>query len=208
MRHLFDNDFVIKLAQLDLLEDACSLMGANPLNTERLATLPYVARSKFGRKGKQSKRNQELLKRIAAWCERYATVVEPNANEILEQANRSVAVDAGEAILLAEAVTDSEVVLFTGDKRCVKAIGTDPILQSIALALPGRVQILESTVLQLIEHLGFDEVRQHVLAVETVDTMLDIAFRTDEVSSDTHAVEALRSAEREINRARPGLIRH
>lgn len=207
MRHLFDNDFVIKLAQLDLLEEACSLIGATPSNTERLATLPYVARNKFERKEKQSERNQASLKRITDWCHLYSNVLESRVSEILEQANRSLAVDPGEAILLAEAVNDSEVMLFTGDKRCVKALGTDPGLRPIALALASRVQISESIVLHLIDSLGFEAVKQCVLAVDTVDTMLDLAFRTDEAPSDLHALEALRSAENEIERVCPGLIR-
>ena len=205
MRYLFDNDFVIKLAQLDLLERACSLIGATPSNTERLATLPYIARKKFGKKRGH---DQETLKRITDWCNRYGNISEPGESAILDEVNRSPAIDPGEAILLAEAVNDSEVVFFTGDKRCLRALGTDPSLRSIALTLRGRVQILESIILQLVDHLGFEAVKRCVLAVETVDRMLDIALRTDEERSDIHAFEALRSAENEIERGCPGLIRH
>jgi hypothetical protein len=207
VRHLFDNDFVIKLAQLDLLEDACSIIGATPSNTDHLATLPYVARRKFRRKSKQSERNQESLNRITDWCHRYKNVLESRVSEILEQANRSLAIDPGEAILLAEAVDDPEVVIFTGDKRCVRALGTEPGLRSIALALRGRVQILESIILRLIDGLGFEAVKQYVLAADSVNGMLDIAFRTDEARRDIHALEALKSAESELERGCPGLIR-
>jgi hypothetical protein len=204
VRYLFDNDFVIKLAQLDLLESACSLIGATPSNTERLATLPYIARKKFGKKGGH---NQEDLKRITDWCHRYENVSESRGTAILEEVNRSPAIDPGEAILLAEAAKDSEVVFFTGDKRCLRALGTDPSLRSIALTLRGRVQILESIILRLVDRLGIEAVQRCVLAVETVDSMLDIAFRTDEERGDIHALEALRSAENEIERVCPGLIR-
>jgi hypothetical protein len=207
VRYLFDNDFVIKLAQLDLLEGACSLIGATPSNTERLATLPYIARKKFGKKGGTVKHDQETLKRITDWCHRYENVSESRGSAILEEANRCPAIDPGEAILLAEAVNDPEVVFFTGDKRCLRALGTDPSLRSIALTLPGRVQILESIILQLVDRLGFEAVKQCVLAVDTVDSMLDIAFRTDEARGDIHALEALRSAENEIERVCPRLIR-
>lgn len=206
MRYLFDNDIVIKLGQLHLLAQVCSALGATPSNSRHLSTLPFVARDKFRREKGNRRLLEQSLKRILDWCDQYPDLDHPCSPEILEQASRSPSVDPGEAILLAEAFGDQETVLITGDKRCLRALGTDPALGVIAQELRGRIQILESIILVLVGRVGFEITRKRIVAMPGIDQILDIAFGTGELDAEAHALEALRSTEAEIERLCPGLI--
>jgi hypothetical protein len=204
--YLIDNDIAIKLAQTDLLQEVCSMLELTASNTLRLGTLKFVCARKLEKQGLPGRIKSQIIRQISDFCNQYQTISEPEDPKILNQLS-SPGIDPGETLLLAQAVMNPAAVLLTGDRRCVIALATDPNLTSVAQLLVGRLEISESVFLRLIDRLGFDPVRDRVLNAPPTDGMLNLAFRTRETDPEAHAREALLSAEAQIERILPGLLR-
>lgn len=202
MIHLVDNDLIIKIAVTDLLEETCGIFGLEPANTRRLGSLRFVGPKKIAKQKLRSR----ISTRIIRFCDTFPSIDESVDAALVERLS-SPRIDSGEALLIANAIVDREAVLATGDKRCVRALGTDPDLAFARGSLLGRVEILESIYLRLLDSLGFDAVCDRVVANPPIDGMLDLAFRTGGSDKEMHARAALRSAEDEIERLFPGLLR-
>jgi hypothetical protein len=200
VHHLVDNDIALKLARLELLKEACQLLGLNPSNTKRLAALPFVAKKVL--KGKQ-----DTLKRVLEFCDSYKAISKGDDPEVLAQISASPKIEAGEARLFAIAANDKDIVVLTGDKRSILALASDPKLKAIARKLEGRIEILETIMIRLIAAKTFDFVRQQVLKVLDVDTILALAFDTQESDREGHCRDALTSEESHIHKVHLGLIR-
>ncbi len=206
MSYLVDNDIAMKLAQTDLLQEACSMFGLTAANTLRLAGLRFVGPRKIEKKKLADRIGARISQRIVRFCDQYPPIEEPGDPKILEQL-ASPKIDAGEALLLTRAVLDPAAVLLTGDKRCIIALATDPKLMPVAKRLLARIELVETVFLRLIDRLGFDAVQKRVLSAAPVDGMLDLAFLTQEADPEAHARAALISAEAQIAELMPGLVR-
>jgi hypothetical protein len=149
--HLVDNDLVLKLAARNLLQEICRLHGLDTANTRRLASLRFVGPKKI----QKQKLPSRISSRILRFCDTYRAIEELVDATLLERLS-SPKIDPGEALLLANAIASGEALVLTGDKRCVRALAADPSLAFAREALLGRVEILETIYLQLIDSLGFD----------------------------------------------------
>jgi len=185
---------------MELLKEACHLLGLNPSNTKRLAALPFIARKKL-------KGRPDTLKRVLEFCANYKAISGGDDPKALAKLSASQKIDGGEARLFAMAADDENIVVLTGDKRSVLALAGDPKLKAIARKLEGRIEILETIMLRLTAAKGFDIVRQQVLKVLDVDTTLALAFDTQESDREGHCRDALRSEESQIEKVHSGLIR-
>ena len=182
------------------------MFGLTAVNTLRLAGLRFVGPRKIEKKSLADRIGTRISQRIVRFCDQYPPIEEPGDPKILEQL-ASPKIDAGEALLLTRAVADPAAVFLTGDKRCIIALATDPNLMPIAKQLLARVELVETVFLRLIDRLGFDAVQKRVLSAAPVDGMLDLAFLTQEADPEAHARAALISAEAQIARLMPGLVR-
>jgi hypothetical protein len=200
--HFVDNDLAIKLAATNLTGEARLLLGLERANTRRLPSLRRIA----ARKIRRERLPAEILLRVAQFCEDFEPVLEAGDEDIVQRIS-SPKIDPGEALLLANAVVDRSAVVLTGDKRCIKALATDPELGFARQALMGRIAILESIYLRLIDRFGIALVQERVVNGPVIDGMLEMAFRTEEIDREAHARAALESGEREIDRICPGLLR-
>jgi hypothetical protein len=204
---LVDNDIAIKLAQFDLLNETCSMFGLTPSNTLRLASLRFVGLRRLAKQRLLAETRSEISLRIVGFCAQFPPISEPPDHRVLDQLS-SPGIDPGEALLLAGALSDPGAVVLTGDRRCVRALVQEPGTAAVAQLLLGRIEILESVFLRLIDRLGYGVVRDRTLGAPSTDGMLDLAFRTQEADPEAHAREALRSAEAQIETILPGLLRH
>jgi hypothetical protein len=184
---------------MELLEEACKLLGLTPSNTRRLAALPFVA--------KKILKGEPALKEVLEFCDNYRAVTEGDDPKVLAQVLASPKIDGGEARLFAIAANDKNTVVITGDKRSVLALAGDPKLRVVALKLRGRIEILETIMMRLTKSQGFESVRQHVLSAPGVDTTLGLAFETQEADREGHCRAALTSEESQIDKLHSGLLR-
>ena len=185
---------------MELLKEACQVLGLAPRNTKRLASLPFVAKKKL-------KGEPDILKTVLEFCESYKAILRGDDPKVLAQISASPKIDDGEARLFAIAVNDENIVVLTGDKRSVLALASDPKLKAIARKLEGRIEILETIMMRLTKAMGFEIVRQQVLRVPDVDTTLALAFDTQESDREGHCRDALASEESQIEKLHSGLIR-
>ena len=184
-----------------MLEDAYLALGLSPSNTGRLSALPYIAKRKLTN-------YPRVLASVLRFCGDYSALSEEDDVKLLaEISNASPKIDGGEARLFAAGVRRESAVVFTGDKRSVIAIATEPKLKLIAQKLEGRIEILETTVLRLVDLKGFEFVRGRVLRAPRVDGMLKLAFDTQEPNPEAHCRDALTSVESQIESLHSGLIR-
>jgi hypothetical protein len=204
--YFVDNDIGLKLAEVNLLDEVCSMFALTAANTSRLASLKFIAPKKLAKQGLLPNVRAQISKRIVRFCDLYTANEDPVDSDILNQLS-SPKINPGEAMLLARTVINPDAVFLTGDKRCVIALVSEPNFLPLARRLAGRVEILESVVLRLVDRLGFDIVRDRVINAPPADRMLDIAFRTEESDVQAHATQALLSAEDEIERQFPGFLR-
>lgn len=201
MRHLVDNDIVLKLARLKLLNDAAEALGLAPDNTRRLGALPYIAKRNL-------KNEPDVLKTVLEFCDTYPAISGGEDDpKLLAEISRSPKIDGGEARLFAIAAGDKNVVVITGDKRSVVALAEERKLRAVAGRIEGRIELLETVVKRLIEAKGFEVIRQHVLRRLDVDQTLAVAFDTQESDAETHCLGALASEVARIEKVHSGLIR-
>ena len=180
---LADNDIVHKLACCELLQELLQWLKVPPNEVWILPSLQYVLRKKL-------KTNAPALACLETFLK--STQAIPSAET--EHLERFSALDVGERQMLAVFVDDkfdcSQLV--TGDKRALKLIAalsaTDARLYQ---QLDGCVECLESIMLGLIDHFGFDYISAKVVGGIGVDGVFRLAF--GQGRDQEHALGALNS---------------
>ena len=92
-----------------------------------------------------------------------AEVIREFSAEDVQLLDDVVGIDPGETILLAATAVQTDYLLLTGDKRCLRTIATVPECESIARRIQGKVFCFEQTILRLIDYFGFDHVLTKVV---------------------------------------------
>ena len=192
MKSFVDNDIIHKLAALDLLGEADRIFGAG--RDERIV-LP-TARFKF------------LLHQRAKAEQRYGLSVVPRIETFLGSAtelasamneddqailNKVVGIDQGEALFFSAASRDPDSVLFTGDKRSLRALASAPTCAEIVARLRSRVVCFEQVVVIAIRELGFGAVRDRALGALGSDRVLQSAFGSGAAATEANVTAALRA---------------
>lgn len=155
--YFLDNDIILKLSTFDLLDATIATLKVNPENLRVLDTARFV----FQGNRKVSEKYSEVIRRRAInFVEGCQTVNPVDSSEFILLRQM---LDVGEATLVATTCDVSPFVLLTGDKRFLKALATHLGLAEVAERLRGRVICLESVILLLIQHMGFEIVKMRVL---------------------------------------------
>lgn len=178
MALLIDNDIVHKLAQLDLLTDAIPLLTEIYGDLKVLNTLRYkLCHPKPQRREKcDRKYNRIVTKRIENFLnsnevEEISIAVEDT--QLLDAMNSLESLDAGEMQLLQSLFNDTEDLLFTGDKRFLKALTKAELLQSKLIKVEGKFISFEQIIGFLIEKLSFAQIKDHYIAALNLGIALD-----------------------------------
>ncbi|MDZ7761691.1 MAG: hypothetical protein U5L00_15720 [Desulfovermiculus sp.] len=167
MKLLIDTDAFCKLAVCGLLKEIVHLLGVSWSECCRLPALPYMLRR--GRLRKKFGDEQcELMLPIA---ESIFPVPEPS-DAWLEKLIPIVAIDPGEAQLFA-AAAQFEIMVLTGDKRALAALKD---IAGFPTAIKGCVITLEAALIFLCNHMGPDEIRDHLQPVMEKDQVIRICF--------------------------------
>lgn len=185
-----DIDITFKLHALQLYDDSLASLGVD--------SVLVVPAARFSNGRGMSRKRRE--KRVATYGEpavEATCALFDRADEVPVGAESDLAVlsavthiDDGEVALIAAVVAQGDLLLVTGDKRCLEALSTAPSLARFRTSLLGRVVCLESLLLRLIRECGFDYVSARVAPRLTCDGADRVAFGAT-LPSGTHAIEAL-----------------
>lgn len=201
MSLFFDNDIVYKLARCNLIDETLALLSSNTDNVSVLETLRY--RFKLHKGGEEAVEicgNIETVERMSAFYDSCQKVPMPQSVETLAQLIDIPNIDEGEAILIASAIEQGDVFLFSGDKRAVRGLTTN---KDISEKLHQRLVCLEHIFIDHIHTLGFEYVDSRMNPARECDTVLKIAFSGGKVDS---ALDALNYYLEEIRNASGGLL--
>lgn len=201
MALLIDNDIVHKLAQLDLLKYAVPLLTEIYGDLKVLDTLRYkFCHTNLQRREKSDRKyNQVVTKRIETFLnsnEVEEISVTVNDSQLLDAMNSLESLDAGEMQLLQSLFNEKENLLFTGDKRFLKALTKAELLQSKLVEVEKKFISFEQIISFLIEKLSFEKVKEHYIAALdlkdiTLDMSLRVCFGKRELATKSEVVENL-----------------
>ena len=209
---LADNDYILKLAACDLLEEMQTLFGAE---RNEIYVLPS-AKFKFKRDTKK-----QLAQKYSEAGLACAIVFVESVQEIIQKEDAETAlmsevkdpqtgkeqIDAGERVLLASTHLWDDFMLMTGDKRCLYALASAPSCATIYARHCGRVVCLEQTILWLIQRLGFPCLLQKVVHASGCDTALRSAFGSGFAATQQNVEATLQSYVDDLQRRTGGLIK-
>ncbi len=149
-RLLLDNDFILKISTLDLIEEFTSLPFVRDSELRHIKALHFmIAKGKFG------DYPPEGLQRAQSWISTfpYVEAVDPVFHDRIPL---TPGIDTGEKLLLADLLQHVESSVFTGDKRCITAIGG--FSAELREAFSGRILCLEAAVRAIVARYDFDRV--------------------------------------------------
>ena len=173
---LFDNDVVLKISAYQLLDETLLKFTIDGMAPAMLGVGRFVLRKKAERSNRFVN-TDTVVASVADAIERLQ-LVEPTDEEVdlaaaLEESaiEIGVALDTGEAQLLAVLIKRGSPVFATGDKRAIVA--------AAALATPeikGRLACLEQLLLCLLEHMPVADIRRKVCQEPTSDAAIANCF--------------------------------
>lgn len=188
---LMDNDALLKLACYGLFKEALVALNTQVSNVCLLAVAKYVLMP-----------YQNRLK----FCGNEATVA--HLTEFIDSANRVKVdsvnsddldlltgvpnIDAGEALLLAAGATEGSSLVLTGDKRSIAALYAHSSLESIAIALEGRIVCMELLVAMMVEQ-NFEFIQTRIRAKPKIDKALTVIFGVSIAADWASVQEGLQS---------------
>lgn len=173
MTLFLDNDAMSKLASWNLLEEGVRACGYEMADVRYLFTARYALA--IGRPGcKYSAHAQARMKELFE----AGTACTDDPSDLDLRLPNVKDIDAGEAILFAQASRAAASILTTGDKRCIRAAATAPEFADVAKNLAGRVVCLEQVLLRIVDRIGFDEVKKRIVESDQrgLDTAVFAAF--------------------------------
>ena len=164
---LVDNDLVYKLARYDLLIEFERLLALRSFAQPhgRIATAPYalkLMKNPVVADWWPDARQADALRGFLLKRCRPVTGTRAAALTALNVE----ALDPGEVTLVAYALEHESALIFTGDKRALRAIAQQPSLTGIAAALDRRFVHLSMVARRLSKRLGWERVRAAVVKCE------------------------------------------
>jgi len=188
MRAALDNDFLYKLARYDLLGAFGAALAAKGYVAKPhcLQSARYVLNVLKPSSKKWPSANQQanLRSYLTRTCDHL-----PRPSTAVLKALDVPGIDEGELLLLGHAVENADAIVFTGDKRALRAVASTPSLASHAAALAGRVIHLEAVIHALVADPACVGLKAVVLA-NRVDTLLTAAFSAPTQAATATAIAA------------------
>lgn len=177
MEALIDNDVLYKLSRYDLLAEFERLLEIRRFDRPhgRISTAPYAL--KVMQKPVPSDRwpDSRQADVLRQFCFNRSRGVTGSQSDTLVRLNVD-AFDPGEVTLVAYALEHQSSLIFTGDKRAIRAIAYHPQLREIAAILNRRFVHLEMVMRILSDRLGWRRISSLVVA-SGVDTTLQRVYR-------------------------------
>jgi hypothetical protein len=188
-----DNDIIVKLAALDLFDDALKALGVTYGEVFVLSTAKYklgVAKNPAKAKARYG---EVVFERIAVFVNQVQEVETAPSVEDQTLLADIPGIDPGEAILISAASQIPASLLATGDKRALGALVAAPKCAPVIARLEGRFICLEQIVLRTITLLGFQVVLDRVLPGIECDNALRAVFGSGRLAQEPGVRAALKS---------------
>jgi hypothetical protein len=176
---LSDSDFVVKLAEFDLLEEALGSLGVSRADVRVLPELSHVL------KGERilATHTRDAVERASKFVRGIKVLekIDPQEQILLHSVkatyrNRPIRIDGGEAILYCATKFLKDYVVATGDKASLRALASAANCRHIHSRLTGRVLCVEKLLLMLMDKHGFKLVQQRVAPMCSCDDCVRQAF--------------------------------
>lgn len=196
MALLIDNDVVHKLAQMDLLEPAVTILKEKYGELKILNTLKFkFCHTDSGKRSRLEKRfTKTVIDRIEAFINSGITEVDCEITDealITAMVSSDEGLDVGEMQLLQALIDGEESNFFTGDKRFLKALAASEKLSTThGEKLKHCFVCFEQIMSFLIKSLGFDLVKQKYIQAKQLGLNLDSVLRACFGGSGIEALEA------------------
>jgi len=174
---LSDNDLILKLAVCDLLDETLTVLGARRDEVFVLPSAKHVLLRPIKSPDKAKARlGEAIYDRLRVFLDSVQVVsVVPSPAE-QQTFDDIVGIDSGEAVLFSASAHYAEFLLATSDKNSLRALSASAVCQSICLRLAGRVICFEQVVLRLLDHFGFDSMRDKIVPARQCNTALRAVF--------------------------------
>ena len=162
---LADNDILFKLARCDLFDGFLASFSITVDDIRILKSARFSIRSKKHR----NRIDGESLARLTAFLNSVRDVeAEPDPTTIAalnEQTDKNI--DAGEAVLFSICPLIPESAIVTGDKKSLAGLTAasrvDTVCAGLCNALAGRIYCFEQVLTRILDHFGFEAIRQKLI---------------------------------------------
>jgi hypothetical protein len=186
-----DNDVLKKLACCDLYDEFLQAFDVSPGEVSILNTAKPVLTAKRHRK----QLDDASFHRLSAFLDAVNTItIAPDPAELLaltEQPN----IDAGEAVLFSVTHQIKSSLMATGDKRSLGSLANadDKVCRRLCKRLAGKVVCFEQMIDRIVDHAGFDAVRDQLILGRECDKVLAIVLGSGLDASEDSFREGLSS---------------
>lgn len=182
MAVLLDNDVVLKLAQLDLLNDGCELL------TKKYGQLYVLDTFKYQLRGKSAIRRYgtEAIERAQHCLDQETFLIFSESitdQRLIDLQNNYDNLDEGE-MRLVQGLLNHHELLLSGDKRFLKAIAETGFIEDAALN--NRFVCLEQIICFIINELSLEHVNAKATIAFMGEFRVDSALRTCIGNGRTH----------------------
>jgi len=184
-RLLLDNDFILKISTLDLVDEFLRLPFVYASELRHLSSLPFMIK-----KGSLRYYTDEGLARALDWLLTFPDIEAPSPQSI-DRISPLPGIDQGERLLLASALEIPESSIFTGDKRCITAIGG--LSAEFLDAFNGRILCLEAAIRAIVEKNEFGLLAAKLRPGLSSDKALQSIFGTSRPADRDSVLEGLTS---------------
>lgn len=170
----FDNDIVHKLARCNLLDETSKLCTDDTKNISLLGSLRFRFNLHKGGAAALSKcGNQETVDRMIKFCASCSEIAPPTDHDTLALLSEIQHIDDGEAIMFASALESQNVLLFSGDKRAIRALSSH---KGFSKKFHEGLICLEHLFINHIQAYGFEYINTRMNPARECDTVLKMAF--------------------------------
>lgn len=201
-RTLIDNDCLLKTSRFDLVEELSSLCGgyAAMYVLDEAQYVFQVADPERARKRTGSDEATTRLRDLLASC---IAIPVYDGSPVLTALSEYSNIDAGEAIIFTAAIEEVESIIFTGDKRAIKAFADAVRDLGLEDRIFGRVKCYEQIIAEIIEGHGFEEVAEKIRNDPDADKSMRACFSSQ---AKHDVIVGLSSYYRHLARSAPGLL--
>jgi hypothetical protein len=199
-----DNDITYKLVAFQLFDEAIATLQIDKNSLQVLPTAKFFFQRKQKKKGASPDEFLAVVIELVSSCVSVIADVNDTVTEELNQLRQVEGIDEGEAALIVATRSQTDFLLLSGDKRCMRGLARIP--EQIYKRLCGRVICLEQIILKLIEVKGFVFVRDRVLPMVSCDKSLQICFGVSSPATEENVIEGLNSYINDIRQQAPNLL--
>jgi hypothetical protein len=201
-----DNDIIHKLVAFQLFDEAIAISELQ-IDKANLRVLPTAKHFFRGKQKKKGASPDPVLTEVIGLVSSFASAISDLDDAVIEelmQLQKVAGIHEGERALIVATRSQTDFLLLSGDKNCMRSIAKIP--EQIYRRLCGRVICLEQIILKLIEVKGFVFVRDRVLPMVSCDKSLQICFGYSTPASEENVIAGLNSYINEVRQQAPDLL--